>query len=134
MQVDVDKARVQYDEKFPCQAIKLQREAMRYAIVNGNLPATKENLSFVVDEFYLDADKLSPKAIASLLKKARANREDWEYDENIEDDTVKERGNYLKGVWIKDGEIKDLDIHVTRTSKMTDRYQTEAKIPLEEIL
>jgi hypothetical protein len=141
MTAQTEEAVKQFVERFPMHSDPVDPgEAMRYALVNGNLPATIENLKAVGFEFYLDADKLperTRKLILELAEKLRAEEGDdeaWQYVENVEDWTDKELKVEVDGVHIENGEITDINLHITRKATITDRYGALAKIPLEEVL
>jgi len=128
-----EKALQQYFERFPEEKSKLEKQAMRYALANGNLPATKENLAFVGQEYHLSADKLPKSIQEKLLKIAEKHQKEWQYNENISDWTDEEISNELSGVWIQGNEITSLSITVKRKATIEDRHDLMKTIPLEEI-
>lgn len=77
-----------------------KQEAVRYCLVNGLLPLTRDAVALVEREFYLDADRLPPELRTNLEKRMNGDL-DWGPDEDRDSETEEVISADLRGVWIK---------------------------------
>jgi len=100
-----------------------QREAMRYLLVNGFIPATPENLKTVGDkEFYMEASLLPKDMVKDTYDDAVSKEDKWEFDEEYEDEELKVISTDIEGIWVKDGKPTGAKIRRKREIRVTTFY------------
>jgi len=97
-----------------------QREAMRYLLVNGLIPATPENLKTVGDkEFYMEASLLPKETVKKIYDDTMSKEDKWEFDEEYEDEELRVISTDIEGIWIKDGKPTGAKIQRKREVRVT---------------
>lgn len=97
-----------------------QREAMRYLLVNGFIPATPENLKTVGDkELYIEAGLLPKDMVKKVYDDTVSKEDKWEFEEEYEDEELKVISTNIEGIWIKDGKPTGAKMQRKREIRVT---------------
>lgn len=100
-----------------------KREAYRYLLVCGLIPATKVNLKLATkEEFNILFEGLSEKTKTKIRTAVALAQNKWQYDENVSIDDEKDLGWKVESVWIKNGEATSAKIKKTVIAEVTDSY------------
>lgn len=116
-------------------------EIIRYLLVNGHIPATKEHLEMMGSRtFYLGADHLpenTAKLLLELAKKLEHQEDEedevWQYDEESTVDVLETLSYELEGVWLEGG-VKGMKVVVRKKVIVDQTYHVSAEVSLDELL
>lgn len=103
-----------------------KQEAIRYCLVCGLMPVTKQSLRLLGDkDFYISAERLPTPLVKATIKKADEVFMGWEFIEEYEIKETESGDTTLAGVWIKGGRIRQAKVERVRTVVVETTYASQ---------